>query len=81
MSLGCEVIQFVGLDRSDPVTESRTAEIPDVQMEAVGEGSDRRGLEPFATPDESMHLIAFREEQFGEVGAILAGDSSDEGEF
>ena len=81
MGLGRQVIQFVGLDGPNDVTQSGTAEIPNVQMEAIGEVSDRRGLEPFATPHESVDLVALGEEQFGEVGTVLAGETGDEGEF
>lgn len=81
MGLGREMIEFIGLDGPNDVTQSGTAEIPNVQMEAIGEVSDRRGLEPFATPHESVDLIALGEEQLRKVGAVLAGETGDEGEF
>lgn len=81
MGLGREMIEFIGLDGPNDVTQSGTAEIPNVQMEAIGEVSDRRGLEPFATPHESVDLIALGEEQLREVGAVLAGETGDESEF
>ena len=38
-------------------------------------------IEAAGTADDAVHLVAFFEEQLGEVGAILAGDARDEGLF
>lgn len=42
---------------------------------------DSRGVERTRSPDDTVHFIALGEEQFSEVGAILARDPSDEGFF
>jgi len=78
MGLCRQVIEFVGLDRPDPFAEIRTAEIPLLQMDPIGEVSDGRRLEPLTTPHQSMDLVAFLQKQFCEVGAVLASDAGDE---
>src|ERR1700722_17554261 len=42
----------------------------------VGDGG---GVEERGAALDAMHLIAFGEEQLGEVGSVLAGDAGDEG--
>ena len=40
---------------------------------------DAAGIEGGGAADEPVHLVALLEEEFGEVGAVLAGDAGDEG--
>ncbi len=79
VGLGRQVIEFVGFNAPDPLTNLGTAEIPDVEMNPIGKVSDGRRLEPPKTPHQSMNLVAFLQKQFCEIGAVLASDAGDEG--
>lgn len=39
---------------------------------------DPRGVERRSAPDEPVNLIPLGQQQFGEIRAVLAGDSGDE---
>lgn len=40
---------------------------------------DALGIEVGGSADEAVDLVAFVEEEFGEVGAVLTGDAGDQG--
>lgn len=42
---------------------------------------DAVGVEGGGAPDEAVNGVAFAEEKFGKVGAVLASDASDECSF
>jgi len=42
---------------------------------------DPLGVEGAGAPDDAVHFVTFFEEQFGEIGTVLTGDSCDEGFF
>jgi hypothetical protein len=64
MGLGRQMIEFIRLDGSDPVPELGTTEIPRLQMDPIGQVSDRRRLEPLTTAHQSMDLVAFLQKEF-----------------
>jgi hypothetical protein len=38
-------------------------------------------VEGAGAADDAMHFVAFGQQEFGQVGAILAGDADDQGFF
>jgi hypothetical protein len=42
---------------------------------------DAAGVEGRGTADDAMHLVTLREQEFGEIGTVLAGDAGDQGFF
>ena len=89
VALGAEVVDFVGLDLLDDADEvAGVGEIAVVQLEpSLGDVGvlvdviDALGVEQRGAALDAVDNVAFFEEEFGEVGAILAGDASDEGDF
>jgi hypothetical protein len=87
VALGPQVVDLVGLEVADQVHErTRVREIPVVHEEAdallVGVAVDlveALGVERRRPPDQAVDLVAFPEEQLGEVRAVLAGNAGDEG--
>jgi len=87
VGLGSEVIDLVGLDLLDDVDQRRgVGEIAVVQDElrvgVVGvlvDVVDACGVEEGGASLDAVDFVAFGEEELGEVGSVLAGDSCDEG--
>lgn len=52
-----------------------------VDMRIAVEVVDTRSVERARPTDYAVDLVSLGEEQFGEIGAVLAGDASDEGFF
>jgi hypothetical protein len=83
---GSEVIDFVWLGFLDDADEvAGVAEVAVMEVEAwiiaVGvlvEVIDSGGIEEAGASFDAVDGVAFFEEEFGEVGTVLAGDSSDE---
>lgn len=86
MALGAEVIDLV---RRDPVDDR--AEPAGIRKVAVmeketgalvvgieGVGLDPGGIDAGGAPDDAVNLIPLGEKQFGQVGAVLAGNTSDQ---
>ena len=42
---------------------------------------DAAGVEGGGAADDAVHLVAFGQQLFGQVGAVLAGDAGEEGFF
>ena len=89
MALRAEVVDLV---RFDPVQQTvqiaRIGQIAVVQKECfavyrrvIEQMIDAAGVERTAAPDNAVHGVAFGQQQFGQIGAILAGDAGDEGDF
>ena len=74
-----QVVDLIRLRRPQRIHERALVEqIGLMQRHAVAEMLDP--LEPLGrrTPDKPMHVVPLVEQQFREVGAVLAGDSSDQ---
>ena len=81
-----EVVDLVGVDLGEQrdqagavaevavVQEELRARVVRVDVEVV----DPRGVEGRGAADQPVHLVALRQQQLGEVGAVLAGDAGDE---
>jgi hypothetical protein len=55
---------------------------PDIRFVGVLiEMVDAPGIEAGGPALDAVHLIAFGQEEFGQIGTVLAGDSGDEGCF
>ena len=86
MALGGEVVDFVGLHRLDDADEAGgVGHVPVVQHEAsvrvVGilvEVVDAVGVEERGAPLDTVDFLALLQQEFREIGAILAGDAGDE---
>jgi hypothetical protein len=86
VALGGEVIDFVGLDFADEPREAAgIAEIAVVEEELVlgcvrirVDVVEPVGVERARAADDAVDFVAFAEEQFREVGAVLAGDARDQ---
>ena len=89
VALGAEVVDFVGLDLLNDADEvAGVGEIAVVQLEpSLGDMGilinvvDALGVERGGAPLDAVDNVAFFEQEFGEVGAILTGDAGDEGDF
>jgi len=89
VGLGTEVVDFAGLDGFEDAAEGgAVGEVAVVEVEAGGgvvgvlvEVVDAIGVEGGGATDDAVDFVAFLEEEFGEVGAVLAGDAGDEGAF
>jgi len=89
VALGGEVVDFLRLDSSDQAGEGAgVAQVAVVKFEwGIGDmgigvdGLEATGVEGAGTADDSVDFVAFCQEEFGEVGAVLAGDAGDEGFF
>jgi len=89
VALRSKVIDLVGLEVVEEAREAgRVAEVAVVEEElhAVDVGVhvkmiDPLGVEGAGTADDAVNFVALGEEQFGEVGTVLAGDSGDKGLF
>ena len=94
MTLGAEVVDLVGLDLlNDADQVGRIGEIAVVEDEASGgaaevdlmgvlvEVIDAIGVEAAGAALDAMDAIALLQQEFGEVGAVLAGDACDQSCF
>lgn len=87
MRLSSEIVDLIGEDCVEPSTEGRgIGEIRIVKLHSSLVGVvgvdvdviDPLGVEVGGAANEAVHLIAFVEEEFSEVGTILAGDAGDQ---
>ena len=86
VALGAEVVDLVGLDFFEDAAEAgAVAEVAVVEDHAgvgvVGVGVevvDAVGVEGAGAADDAVDFVAFGEQEFGEVGAVLPGDAGDE---
>jgi hypothetical protein len=89
VALRGEVVDLVRLDLLDDAQQAqRIGQIAVVQMDAglgvvelVVEMIDALGVERRRAPLDAVHLVAFREQELGEISAILARDAGDECAF
>ncbi len=89
MGLGTEVVDLVGLQmveqlhHLDGVGEVAVVEeeMHPVDVRIAVEVVDAAGVEGGGAADDPVDLVAFGEQQLGEVGTVLAGDAGDEGFF
>ena len=89
MALGGEIVDFVRLGLLDDadqigrighvavVEEERHAGFMRIMEQMIDPFRVERGGAPFGAVDR----IAFGEEKFGKIGAVLPGDSCDESDF
>ena len=89
MALGAQIVDFVGLGLLDDARQvAAVAQVTVMQLEA-GVFNVRvlvnvvhpLGVERAGAAFDAMHDVAFFEQEFRQVGAILAGDAGDEGDF
>ena len=86
VALGAEVVDLVGLHLFEDAAEAgAVAEVAVVEDHAgvgvVGVGVevvDAVGVEGAGAADDAVDFVAFGEQEFGEVGAVLPGDAGDE---
>src|SRR2546425_350653 len=83
-ALGGQMVAFMGLDRLEHPVDAREAlQGRGMQVEAVlqVQNAPEPVLRIFDRhpPDDAMHLIAFVQEQLGQVRPILPGDAGDQG--
>ena len=86
MALSAEIINLVGRDPVDDRAESagiREVALVEKETRALvvgieGMGLDPRGIDAGGTSDDAVDPIPLREQQFGQVGAVLAGDTGDQ---
>jgi hypothetical protein len=86
MALGCQVVDLVGLDLLEDADQvGGIGEVPVVENEIavllVGvlvEVVDAVGVEGGCPAFDAVDFIAFFQQEFGEVGAVLAGDAGDQ---
>lgn len=89
MTLRAEVVDLIGLYLADDAGQvAGVAEVAIVQLQAcviymrvLVDVINALGVERAGAAFDAVHLIAFFKQQFGQVGAILAGDASDECNF
>jgi hypothetical protein len=84
--LGGQVVYLVRVDRRDQRDQSGSvAQVAVVQEEAGArlvridvEVVDARRVERGGTADQAMHLVTLGQQQFGQVGTVLPGDTGDQ---
>ena len=89
VGLGGEVVNFVGFDVGQQAHEGGAVGKVAVMKDEAGTGGvailvevvDAVGVEGGGTAHQAVNGIAFAEEKFGKVGAVLASDASDECSF
>jgi len=89
MALGGEVVDFVGLGLLDDADEAgAVGQVAVVQEEAhilfmpvAIEVVDTVGVEQASATLDPVIDVALIEQEFGKIGAVLAGDAGDEGDF
>lgn len=84
--LGTQVVHFVRTDRVNPLSQGGSIrEVTVVQFHA-GTRVVRvdvnvfqpLGIEIRGSADNAMHLVSFLQQEFGQVGSVLAGDACDQ---
>ena len=85
MALGGKVVDFIGFELVEELHErNRVGEVAVVKVQplvgpvlvgakVVDPGPGHRA----AAAHDAVHLVAFFEKQFGQVGTVLAGDTGD----
>jgi hypothetical protein len=90
VALGGQVVDFVRLHLLDDAHQAgRVGQVTVVQDEGLRlstcgswyRWSMRSVLNSEAAALDAVHLVALLEQEFGQVGAVLAGDAGDEGDF
>ena len=87
MRLGAEVVDLVGLyvaqqaDQGDAVGQVRVVQHqgPVGLLRVLVDVVDPLGVEGRRAAHEAVHRVALGQQQFGQVRAVLPGDSGDEG--
>ena len=87
VGLGAEVVNLVGLELIEQLHHlHRVGEVAIVKKETHAvymritvKMVDAAGVEGGGPADDSMNFVTFGEEQFGEVGTVLSGDTGDKG--
>ncbi len=83
-ALACEVVEFVGLDFGQDLEDAaEVVEGHGFELNSIANAEALKVAEcgHLAIAGGAMDLVAFVEEQAGEVGSVLAGDAADEGGF
>ena len=89
MALGTQVVDFVGLGLLDnPDQVGAVAQVAVMQHKVavvharvLVDMVDTRGVEQAGAPLDAVHHVAFGEQEFSQIGAILASDAGDQGDF
>ena len=89
MALRGKVVDFVGLDLLDDAHQAGTVghvavvqgETPVLDMRILIQMIDTVGIEQRTAALDAVHVVALVEQEFGEIGAVLAGDAGDECDF
>jgi hypothetical protein len=89
MALRGQVVDLVGLDLLHDADQVGAVghvavvqdEVPVVDMRILVQVVDARGVEARGSALDAMHLVALLQQEFGQIGAVLAGDAGDEGDF
>ena len=89
VALGCEIVDLgrLGLGHHpDQVGRIRHVAVMHEEAGAIDMRIDIKvvdavGVERGGTPLEAVHFIALGEQQFGEIGAVLAGDARNQSDF
>jgi hypothetical protein len=89
MRLCSEVVDLVGTDGVEPPTErGGVGEIGVVKLHAIAsivriyiDVVNPLRVEIGRSTDQAMDLVAFLEEEFGQIRTVLAGDSGDQSHF
>jgi hypothetical protein len=72
-----EIVHLLGIGQV-PIVEKE----PDIrQMRVLIEMIDPAAVEAARAADEAVHLVTLVEEEFGQIRAVLAGDSREQGFF
>ncbi len=86
MGLGCQVVHLVRLNLSKELMEPTSVSDVTVVKEELGFGFvwipveviQPRCVEAGCSPNDSVNLILFADEEFREIRTILSGDSCDQ---
>ena len=86
MALGAEVVDLVRLDDAQDAVQGRRVvqvavvedEVPLRHVRVLVEVVEPLGVEGGGAPDDPVDLVALREEQLGEIAAVLTRDPGDE---
>lgn len=89
MGLGGEVVDLVWLHLLDDADQAggvgQVAVVEDeaaiLDVRVLVQVVDAVGVEEAAAALDAVHLVAFFEQQFGQIGAVLPGYAGDEGNF
>jgi hypothetical protein len=89
MALGTQVVDLVGLHLLDDAGQvAGVAQVAIVQLEAgivnvrvLVDVVHPLGVERAGAALDAVHDVAFLQQQFSQVAAVLAGDAGNEGDF